>query len=50
MLFGISVTTASVVKNIQARLIASSKATLSTFLGSIIQVFIISTKVSFDAL
>jgi len=34
---------ASVVKNIQARETASSKATLSTFFGSIIQTSIIST-------
>jgi hypothetical protein len=46
---GKSVTTASVVKNIQANEIDSSKATLSTFLGSIIHSSIISTKLSLEA-
>jgi len=39
----------SVVRNIPAREIASSKATLTTFLGSTIQELIISIYLSFDA-
>gem|GEM_PF-2714586 len=40
---------ASVVRNIPAREIASSRATLSTFFGSIIQASIIFTKLSLAA-
>jgi hypothetical protein len=47
--FGIAVTAASVVRNIPARDIASSRAILSTFFGSIIHESIIFTKVSSDA-